>query len=505
MTEGPNLTLPPRDRWVPERPARRGVSPILASVLLAAVLGLQVFLVVRSRSAPDAPPPPKTRSGRPAAELKEVAIQLQRDNLHTAAAEAYEEYLAAAELSDEDRANVLLETGNLLAKAGKYEAALARYFRAKPIISPANDRALKGQILECLQRLGKHAEQGYELRDQVARGAGKTAGDEASKAVAWIGLEKITSSDLDDLIAREIEERVASIPGLPPEKLAELKAQAQKQYQSPQARLAKLREHVARTVLYREGLEKQVDESDRVQRRISDFRRDAVVEETVMSALRDRIKVSEGDLRNYFRVNQGRYRDKAGAKVRIAVLADEAKAREVQAAAKTEDEFARLARERSIDAATREQGGLLDRPVVEGEAIGSLGPAPELTAAIFKTEAGHPTEPVKVATGFALAFVVERIPERAPPYEEVREKVGKDYVQEKEAEVQSQLVKEMFEKHKVSFATDDLAPPPAGEEKQDTASPPPAAPKAPPAPAAAPPGPQAPPPAGAKSTPPLKK
>ncbi len=494
MTEGPNLTLPPRDRWVPEPRARRGLGTAVLAGALALIAGLQVWAVIQLRKPPAGPAPSAQAARRPPAELKEVAIQLQRDNLHTAAAQAYEEYLAAADLGDEERANVLLETGNLLAKAGKYEEALGRYFRAKPIISEANARALKGQILECLQRLGKHAEQGYELKDQVARGsAGKTAGDqEASKTLAWIGLEKITSSDLDDLISREIEERAASIPGLSPEKIAELKAQAQKQFQSPQARLSKLREHVARTVLYREGLEKQVDESARVERRIADFRRDAVVEETVLSALRERIKVSEGDLRNYFRANPARYQEKASARVRIAVLADEAKAKELQAAAKTEDDFARLAKERSIEASTRERGGLLDRPVVEGGPIPGLGAAPDLTAAVFRTDAGRATEPVKVESGFALAFVAERTPERAPSFEEARERVGKDYVQEKEAEVQSQLVKELFEKHRVSFATDEFLPPAGAEEKKDPGSAsPPASPA--PAPPAAPPAPQAPP------------
>src|SRR5262249_2688877 len=141
----------------------------------------------------------------------------------------------------------------------------------------------------------KYREQGYELAEQVApregRGAGKSAGEqEAGKVVAWIGPEKITASDLDDLISQEIEERASSIPGLPPERIAELKAQAQKQLQSPQARLAKLQEHLARKVLYLEGQEKELDRSARVEKRIADFRYDAVVEEMVLQALRDRIK-----------------------------------------------------------------------------------------------------------------------------------------------------------------------------------------------------------------------
>jgi len=216
---------------------------------------------------------------------------------------------------------------------------------------------------------------------------------------------------------------------------------------------------VAKEVLYREGCERKADEDSRVQRRIADFRREAVIEEMVLSTLRDRIKVTEGDLRTYHKANAARYAQKASARVRIAILADEAKAKELLAAAKTEEDFERIAKENSMEPATRERGGLIEEPLAEGGPVPGLGAAPELTAAIFATLGGHPIgAPVKVPQGFAIAFVKERTPERTQPFEEVREKVGKDYFQEKEAEVQGALVKELFEKHRVSIQTEQFIP-----------------------------------------------
>jgi parvulin-like peptidyl-prolyl isomerase len=274
--------------------------------------------------------------------------------------------------------------------------------------------------------------------------------------VAWIGAEKITASELSDRIAQEIDERVGALYGLPAERVAELKAQAQKQFSAPQARLGKLREILAREVLYREGLEREVEKAQRVQKRVEDFRRDAVVEEMVLSALRERIKTTEGDLRNFYRANPSRYKERASARVRIALLADEAKAREALAA-KSEEDFARIAREGSLETATREHGGLLEEPLVEGQPVPVLGPAPELVKAVFETQPQKTiAAPVKLPSGYAAAFVRERSPERTPPFEEVRERVAKEYLQEKEAEVQSALVKELFEKHRVSIATEEF-------------------------------------------------
>jgi parvulin-like peptidyl-prolyl isomerase len=104
--------------------------------------------------------------------------------------------------------------------------------------------------------------------------------------------------------------------------------------------------------------------------------------------------------------------------------------------------------------------------VSAGRPIPVLGPAPELQKAILETAAGKAIPaPVKLAAGYAVAFVRERTPERTPSFEEVRERVAKDYLEEKEAEVQGALVKELFEKHRVSVATDQFLP--AAEEKKD--------------------------------------
>ena len=174
MSEGPNLTLPPRDRWASAPPSKRPPASLIVGVLLAAVLGLQVYLAVRP--APSATAPADSRARKtliPLQDLKEVALKLRRDNLHAAAAAAYDEYLAAADLSDPDRGDLLLESGKLMARAGRYEDALARYFRAELLVSEVNLVPLRRDIQECLGRLGKHSEQGYELSDQTAARPGR--------------------------------------------------------------------------------------------------------------------------------------------------------------------------------------------------------------------------------------------------------------------------------------------------------------------------------------------
>ena len=460
----PLLSLPPRDEWsAPARQASRAIERALL-VLCLAVAGGSLALQFRRTGAPaGAPtaPPAATQGALPASELREVAVRLQRDNLHSAAAAAYEEYLSSADLKPEERGNILFEIGNLLARAGRHEDALARYFRAQKLVDQGQESALQLKVQECLQRLGKHAERGYELRDQLGPQPGASGQGEksASEVLAWIGPEKITTSVLDDLIAQEIEEQAAAVPGLAAEKVVELKERARKQLSAPQARLQKLQEHLARTVLYREGLETGADRSPRVQRRLGDLSRDLIVEEMVHRTLEDRVRIGESDLRTYHRAHPERFREPASAKVRIALVADEAKAREVIAGVKSEADFERIAREQSIDAGSKEKGGLLDAPLRAGEPIPGIGLVPLVVEkALAAAAPGLIHDPVAVEKGFLALFVLEKRDERAIPFEEARERVGRELAREKTAEVQSQMVQELFKKHAVSVATEAFLP-----------------------------------------------
>ena len=48
------------------------------------------------------------------------------------------------------------------------------------------------------------------------------------------------------------------------------------------------------------------------------------------------------------------------------------------------------------------------------------------------------------------------MPGRQPNFDEIRQKVAQDYVRQKEAEVQQELIAELFEKHAVTIRTEEF-------------------------------------------------
>jgi parvulin-like peptidyl-prolyl isomerase len=86
---------------------------------------------------------------------------------------------------------------------------------------------------------------------------------------------------------------------------------------------------------------------------------------------------------------------------RIIVVASEEEARQILALLQAGGDFVALARERSLDLATKDNGGDLDwfpRGVV----------APELENAAFALQPGGISEPISVGEGFHILQVVER-------------------------------------------------------------------------------------------------
>jgi foldase protein PrsA len=90
------------------------------------------------------------------------------------------------------------------------------------------------------------------------------------------------------------------------------------------------------------------------------------------------------------------------AKVRVIMLANEADAKAVAGILKNGGDFIQLARERSVDRQTGDQGGLLP-PLSRIE-------FPDLWRAIADLKPGGTSEPVKLADGYALLKLEQRLP-----------------------------------------------------------------------------------------------
>lgn len=484
MTDGdpigrPKLELPRREEWgLPERPTGSSRGPfVVMAILLVAVIGLQVFSLLRSSPHSSAPPPRAlVGTGVSDLPLRDISARLQRNNLPSAAARIQEELLRGLPLQQRDeRRKTLLRLASLLVKARRYDEALVRLYQAEALHPDSQtQRSIDSRVQLCLQKLGKHDELAYEVADRsspqrkpdAGGGPGAAAAD---REVARIGVDVITASDLDAMIAAAVDRRLQAIPGLAGEERETYRKRLLDEFASPERRLQQLRQIVARKVLFREGMERELDKSAEVQSELDAYGEELIARQVVLEAVRDRVRVSQSDLKNFFQANPERYVERAQARVRLAILNDEQKATSLLASVKAEEDFVKIASEHSLDRTTGADGGLVNAPVVEGDPFPLLGDEADLTAAVLATDAGKAlAAPVKTARGFAIAFVTEKTRRRTPGFDEVRNRVTQDYVQGKEMKVQQELIDELFRKHLASVRTEAFIKVPGANTESDS-------------------------------------
>ncbi len=143
----------------------------------------------------------------------------------------------------------------------------------------------------------------------------------------------------------------------------------------------------------------------------------------------ENLSISDEEQQAFYDENPAAFTKLGSHHLRHIVLGSQAEAEEVRRALTDGADFARLARERSLDEATAVTGG--DLGWVSASRARSHG---TLAEAIFALQPGEISEVLEVASGYSMVQVLEVRPERIPPFEEVPREVYRRLVLKKKKE-----------------------------------------------------------------------
>jgi len=289
-------------------PGNKPKSPVTGKIviLLLLVLLLLGVLNLTRKITPPNPVQPTTASQLWAEETKQLALKLARRNLYSRAAKVWQDYLAAAELGDVERAKALFQVATLLEKAGQFEEAIEYFYRAE---SAAKVDELSGQInthiKDCFEKLGKFSALRYELMDRTSLDDSTQAG---AKVVAEIGPEKITEADLDAIIENNIDNQLSPMAAfMTAEQLNEQKAKMLEQFRTSEARSRFLQSWLAQEILYRQALKEGLSDDAQVKKLLDDLARSVLSQEMMSRELAAKISITETDLQTYYTANKDKY------------------------------------------------------------------------------------------------------------------------------------------------------------------------------------------------------
>ncbi|MCD6490174.1 MAG: peptidylprolyl isomerase [Thermodesulfobacterium sp.] len=164
------------------------------------------------------------------------------------------------------------------------------------------------------------------------------------------------------------------------------------------------------------------------------------------------LKISENQLKEYYNKNKEKYKEEEGRHVKHILIyvpqdADSAtkeksleKAKEIRKKLLKGAKFEEIAQKYSDDTGSKKKGGDLGI-IRKGQTI------PEFEKEIFDLKLGEISQPIKSPYGYHIIKVEEIIPERIPSFEEIKNLVKQDYMQEKKEEIMAQILQKLYEEY----------------------------------------------------------
>ncbi len=446
------------DFSLPQKKPSGSATGILSGLLLVVLLGLaaaNLFVALSGRK-----PTSTVGSDLSADQVKDLASKLAQRNLYQQAAAAWQDYLAGTKLAGPEQARIQFQIGTLLEKGGLYADAIEHYYRSEAAGTVKELQTdLNAHIKDCFEKLGKFSALRYEVMDRTSLNPSQPAG---GKVVAEIGAEKITEAQLDAKIEESIENQLEPMKAfMTPEQLNEQKKRALEQSRDPKTKQEFLQGWLAQEILYRQALQDKLNDKPEVQRVVHDLTRQALSQQLMNEQLASKIHVTDSDLQTYYAANKDKYVEPERAKISHILVKEEGQANDLLKRLKEGADFAAVAKESSLDEATKGKGGRIAEDVRKGGSVSGIGDANEINARIFA--AGAPAlleKPFKTARGWEIIKVDEKQAQRQRSFEEVQQQVAMQLLRQKREEVQRDYIKEMMDKHQVVIHTTAFAPAP---------------------------------------------
>ncbi|MFH0924898.1 MAG: hypothetical protein V1872_04585 [bacterium] len=229
---------------------------------------------------------------------RELASKLRSVGLNEESARHYEAYLSESDPLPKERSKLAFSIGSIYMDAKDYEQAI-RWFYQVEIADPQTDlkSEVNSKIINCLEHLGRYhaAEYALNARTSLDSNDKKKEEGKGGKVIAKIGNDEITMSEVD----RQLEE-------MPP--------WIKNEYKNKEKKKEFIEQYVVSELLYRKGLKKGYDKDKEVRSQVDQIVKQLIANKVKEEEIKEKVKIEEDDVKNYFQANQDKYKEKEKVK-----------------------------------------------------------------------------------------------------------------------------------------------------------------------------------------------
>ncbi|MCP4649710.1 MAG: hypothetical protein GY853_06475 [PVC group bacterium] len=364
-------------------------------------------------------------------QMREYANKLKSDGLTYQAAEAFEEYLGKSNETKQTRSNIYYSIGEMFIKAKQHEDALGYFYKAEIANSETElKKEIGTYIVECLENMGKSLDAEYQLESRAALQGEEKEKKASGEVVAQVGSREIYMGEINAEIER--------LPDWLKKKYTENEAE----------KLTFVEQYVARELLYDKGKKLGFTRDEAIRKQLDEVAKELVVQKVLKKHIRDNISKDPKDIENYYTANKERYAEKAKVQFKHILVEKEEEAKKILEEIEAGADFAKLAKEKSLDKATKESGGAVSGWINKDGSVPGVGDDPDFQKALFAL-AKNAKQVIKSTQGFHVVQITEKQEYRLKPYKEIEKQVGTDYLIEKEQYITQALLNDILQKKNV--------------------------------------------------------
>lgn len=260
---------------------------------------------------------------------------------------------------------------------------------------------------------------------------------EDTEVVATIGDKKITQDELNDVLVERYG--VETLNSLISEKIVELEI-AKENIKIASEDIDKEFKNMEEQYGGKEALANAMANSNLTEK---DLKNDIKNKLSIDKLLKDDIKISEENIAKYYEENKANFTEEEQVKASHILVEKEDLAKEIKKKLEDGEDFAKLAKEYSIDEGTKENGGDLGF-------FGKGKMVPSFDEAAFTLPIGEVSEPIKSDFGYHIILVNEKKEAKTTSLEENKETIKQMLVDAKLPEAFNAWYAEKVTEYKIT-------------------------------------------------------
>lgn len=233
-------------------------------------------------------------------------------------------------------------------------------------------------------------------------------------------------------------------------RLAELPPYVQQQFAGVEGKKRFLERLVEEEVMFQAARQAGFETHPDVARAVEAVTRRSMIQAYYTADIEGAVEVPEDDIVAYYGEHDEQFQRRGRVKFRHIMTNTRAEAAAARSRVLAGEDLASVAREVSIDSATREAGGLT-RAISLGDGLPSAGMSPEFIEALFEWKVGEVTDPLRSDKGWHIVRLEEKEEPGTKPLEEVRDDIVRTLTPIKTREHYELVLQQLKEKYKATI------------------------------------------------------